>query len=216
MKPIFIGYRRGPDNAAAARLHDRLQAEFGDENVFMDVEDIPPGTDFVEYLESTLSNCCAMIVVIGSGWRDSMERLHNEDDWVRLEIEHAMSRKGISVIPLLVDDTEMPRPEELPASLRAFSRRNGVTLRYDDFEAIIKSRLLDHLHKAIGWEAIFKRRATKPAIGAFAIAAILTLILNLWIGDGTQGGTILLGFVSIVICLIGLALFAIFSRKNSA
>lgn len=216
MKPIFIGYRRGPDNAAAARLHDRLQTEFGDENVFMDVEDIPPGIDFVEYLNSTLDNCCAMIVIIGSGWRDSMERLHNEDDFVRLEIEHAMSRKGISVIPLLVDETKMPSPDELPASLKEFSRRNGVTLRYDNFEAIVKSRLLQPLYKAIGWEAIFRHRSAKPAMATFGAAAILTLVLNLWIGDGTGGGLILLGLVSLLICLIGLAIFAVFRRKSSA
>lgn len=207
MKPIFIGYRRGADNAAAGRLLDRLQTEFDDAQVFMDVDDIPPGIDFVDYLEMTLATCSAMIVVIGEGWRAAIPRLHDPNDFVRREIETALARRGLRVIPLLIDDTEMPSPDELPSSLHQFTRRNGIRLRYEDFDAIVERRLMPILRK--------KRMDWSFLLQGLGATAVLTTLLNLWIGDGTNGGIILLGLVSLAIVLVGLGAFRLISRKKA-
>ena len=50
MGKIFINYRRDVSIATAGRLHDRLGQTFGRERLFMDVDQIPAGVDFVTYL----------------------------------------------------------------------------------------------------------------------------------------------------------------------
>jgi hypothetical protein len=126
---IFISYRRSDQAAMAGRLYDKLVGKFGYGKVFMDVDSIDLGLDFVEVLEQTLARCKALIVVIGRDWlsaqdEDTNRRLDNPDDFVRLEIEMALMR-DIRVIPILVDGTRMPRAIELPDSIKALSRRNG-------------------------------------------------------------------------------------------
>ena len=51
---IAISYRRQDSNPVAGRLYDRLQAEFGKGNVFMDFDSIPYGVDFREHIKHTL------------------------------------------------------------------------------------------------------------------------------------------------------------------
>ena len=52
MARIFINYRRGDTIATAGRLHDRLAAAFGRQNLFMDVDHIPAGVDFAAHLNA--------------------------------------------------------------------------------------------------------------------------------------------------------------------
>ena len=65
MPGIFISYRREDSFAYAGRIYDRLSAHFGKERVFMDVDNIEPGFDFVEVVTSTVASCDALVVVIG-------------------------------------------------------------------------------------------------------------------------------------------------------
>jgi hypothetical protein len=46
---IFINYRRDDSISTAGRLYDRLAQTYN--NLFMDVDHIPAGVDFVEYPE---------------------------------------------------------------------------------------------------------------------------------------------------------------------
>lgn len=135
---IFISYRRMDDPGFAGRLYDRLQKDFGG-RVFMDVDTIEMGADFVAVLQAHLSECAAMVVVIGRSWlaaRDSLgrRRLDNPRDFVRLEIETAL-RRNIRVIPILVDGAAMPSSEDLPFSIEPLSRRNGHAMSNAQFGA---------------------------------------------------------------------------------
>ena len=47
---------------------------------------------------------------------------------MRLEIERALEREGVEVIPVLVDGAKLPPREELPESLLALRRRNAFEL----------------------------------------------------------------------------------------
>jgi hypothetical protein len=47
---IFINYRREDSKGITGRLHDRLATAFGWKNLFMDVDSIPPGFDFVRHI----------------------------------------------------------------------------------------------------------------------------------------------------------------------
>ena len=138
MSGIFISYRRNDSAPYAGRLHDRLCDYFGTDKVFMDVDDIKPGADFVSLIEQKVASCDALIAVIGKTWlmrdeENGRSRLDNPGDFVRLEIEHAL-RRNILLIPALVEGAEMPRAEDLPAPLNEFSQRQAVELSDKDFQ----------------------------------------------------------------------------------
>ena len=65
---IFINYRRDDSIGMAGRLHDRLAQTFGRDKLFMDVDHIPAGTDFVAHLNSQVAGCDVVLVVIGPNW----------------------------------------------------------------------------------------------------------------------------------------------------
>lgn len=128
---IAISYRREDSLPITGRLYDRLQAKFGQQNVFMDFDSIPPGVDFREQIKQTIERSNLVIAVIGPRWlserADTSRRIDDPADFVRLEIKYALER-GIPVIPLLVDNTLMPKPEKLPAELEALAFRNALPL----------------------------------------------------------------------------------------
>jgi hypothetical protein len=128
---IAISYRREDSTPVAGRLHDRLRAEFGKENVFMDFDSIPYGVDFREHIKRTLERADVVVAVIGPGWlggqQEAARRIDDPSDFVRLEIAGALQR-GIPVIPILVDDTPMPKADALPPEIAAFAFRNALVL----------------------------------------------------------------------------------------
>ena len=128
---IAISYRREDSLPIAGRLYDRLQAKFGKKNVFMDFDSIPPGMDFREQIKRMIERSNLVIAIIGPQWLgeqpDASRRIDNPADFVRLEIAYALKR-GIPVIPVLVNNTAMPSPDKLPQEIEGLSFRNAVTL----------------------------------------------------------------------------------------
>jgi hypothetical protein len=136
---IFINYRRGDDPGFTQALLGRLEQTFAEDQLFMDVEDIAPGQDFVEVLNEQVAQCDVLIAMIGRGWleavdEDGKRRLDDPEDFVRIEIESALKQKK-RVIPVLVNDAKMPRLAELPDSLHPFARCNAVRLTHERFRA---------------------------------------------------------------------------------
>ena len=64
MSTIFISYRRDDSAPYAGRLYDRLSAHFGKGQVFMDIDQIAPGEDFVEVINRKVGACSIVIVLI--------------------------------------------------------------------------------------------------------------------------------------------------------
>ncbi len=65
MPKIFISYRRDDSASNAGRIYDRLEGHFGQGQVFMDVDTIRPGLDFVDVVREAVGSCDAFIAVIG-------------------------------------------------------------------------------------------------------------------------------------------------------
>jgi hypothetical protein len=129
---IFISYRRDDSRGYAGRLQGDLSRRYTEEHVFRDVE-IPPGADFGEYITGLVDKCNVVLAIIGPRWLDARDRegerrIDDPQDWVRLEIERALARDGVEVIPVLVDGARLPPREELPASLLGLRRRNAFEL----------------------------------------------------------------------------------------
>lgn len=145
MKGVFISYRRVDAAGHAGRLFDRLAAHFGKDAVFMDVEGIEAGVDFVDVIEQAVGGCAALLAVIGRSWLTCVDeqgrrRLDDPQDFIRLEIGSALARK-VRVVPVLVEGALMPPLESLPEDLRPLARRQAVELRdsrwASDVEALI-------------------------------------------------------------------------------
>jgi hypothetical protein len=129
---IAISYRREDSTPITGRLYDRLQAEFGKGNVFMDFDSIPYGVDFRDHIKQMIDRSKVLIAVIGPDWlgkrrHRGSRRIDEPTDFVRLEIGYALER-NLPVIPILVSNTEMPRSEELPKDIEALAFRNGLRL----------------------------------------------------------------------------------------
>jgi outer membrane protein assembly factor BamD (BamD/ComL family) len=149
---IFINYRRGDDPGTTGRLFDRLQDVFDPQQLFLDVDNIAPGLDFVRELNDRVAECDIVLSVIGRSWLDSRNaegkrRLDDPDDFVRIEIESAL-KQSKRVIPVLVGEGQLPRPEDLPETLRPLTRRNAVRLTHERFRADTQS-LIKALQQAL-------------------------------------------------------------------
>ena len=68
MPKIFISYRRDDSAGHTGRIFDRLEGRFGQGQVFMDVDTIRPGLNFVEVVEQAVSVCDGLVAVIGKEW----------------------------------------------------------------------------------------------------------------------------------------------------
>jgi hypothetical protein len=149
---IFISYRRDDASAYAGRLYDGLSLRFPGQ-VFMDVDTIAPGVDFVERIEESVGSADVLIAVIGRGWasavdEDGKRRLEQPDDFVRLEVGTALER-NIRVIPVLVGGASYPDADELPDDLDGLTRRNGLELRDNDWKGGTQ-RLVEAIEDVLG------------------------------------------------------------------
>ena len=149
---IFISYRREETAYPAGWLYDRLADRFGGDQVFKDVDSIQLGDDFVEVITGAVGSCDVLLALIGDAWltltdEHGRRRLDNRDDFVRLEIEAALTR-NVRVIPILVDGARMPRADELPDSLSRLVRRQALELSPARFD-FDTGRLLKVLDTAL-------------------------------------------------------------------
>jgi glycerophosphoryl diester phosphodiesterase len=146
---VFISYRRQDTAWPARQLYDVLVAELGADRVFKDVDDIEPGDDFVERIQSAVGSCEVLLALIGPQWLTVMDangarRLDDPEDFVRLEVETALTRDDVRVIPILVDNAKMPTPQQLPKELAALTRRQAVEINPVNFDTRRLLRVLNH------------------------------------------------------------------------
>jgi hypothetical protein len=129
---VFIDYRREDTAGYAGRLYDRLNQEFGSEQVFLDVDTIGPGENLGEAIQEAVRKSDAYICLIGPRWLDSTDpngrrRLDNPDDFVRLTLASALA-SGMPVIPVLVAGATMPARDQLPEDVKGIGDRNALAL----------------------------------------------------------------------------------------
>jgi hypothetical protein len=147
MPRILVNYRRDDSAAYAGRLADRLKEHFGRDNVFVDIDTIRPGEDFVDRIDQSIAASDALVAVIGKSWLTAADpqgrrRLDREDDFVRMEIAKALEQH-VRVIPALVGDAAMPEAGQLPQDLVALSRKQAIEISdsrfHHDVDQLIKA-----------------------------------------------------------------------------
>ena len=135
-RKIFISYRRRDSGANALGIGQYLEKEFHRKDVFIDV-DMRAGAKFPQVLEQRLAECKVMLVLIGPDWLNAADeqgqrRLDDPDDWVRLEISHALKR-NITVIPVLVNGAALPPKAKLPDDIRGLLDHQAVSVTMAGF-----------------------------------------------------------------------------------
>ena len=129
---IFLCYRRDDTQGYAGWLWESLTERFGRGRVFRDIDEIEPGLNFVEVIDEAMSRCRASLILIGPRWlsvtdKEGTPRIQLEGDFVRLEVEAALSR-DMRVIPVLLQGAEMPTQSALPETIKPLALRNAVEL----------------------------------------------------------------------------------------
>ena len=129
----------------------RFAKEASRENVFMDVDSIPPGANFRKLLKDWVARCDVLLALIGPDWSDATDpstgkrRLENPSDFVRIEIGEALAR-DIPVAPILLDGAPPARRGSAPLRSEGTLRpaggihrlsniRHGCTAPYQEAEA---------------------------------------------------------------------------------
>ena len=206
MSKIFISYRRTDSAGYAQTVYARLSQHFSKDRVFMDVDTIGPGADFERVIETAISDCAVMIVLIGKRWMEGdssgTQRLNNPKDYVRMELSAALQR-DIRVIPVLVDGMNMPPEEVLPPSLQPITRRNALEISNTRFDfdvdrlitavsrALEERQALQHETTATNRDELDLRGKAKRLehswkILAVCAAAVVIIVIAIWWANRSQ------------------------------
>lgn len=135
---VFISYRRSDSAAFAGRIADFFAYNYPDIHVFFDIIGIAPGENFSDVIQSRLASSEVVLAVIGRDWLTAADdsgrrRLDNPQDFVRLELSLAL-QLGARVVPVLLDNAEMPSPEDLPQDLQSLAYCNAEFMRGAAFQ----------------------------------------------------------------------------------
>jgi TIR domain len=186
---IFVSYRRDDTSGQAGHLAGDLRKRFGRENVFIDVDTIAPGTDFEQQIHRALDVCRVTLVLIGPRWLDTTlpdgtRRLDDRRDLVRQEIAAALRRPDVTVVPVLVEGTQMPTAEQLPADIAELAKRNALELsnkrwRYDVGQLCSAAARYDRWYSRL----LRQRRLWAAVAGLMVLAGIGVVVI------ATSGGS---------------------------
>ena len=179
MAKIFISYRRDESTGYAGRIHERLSHIYGTHSVFMDVDDVGPGTDFVSVIEDQIASCDILLVLIGPRWltlqdANSRRRIDDPNDFVRIEISKGLARK-IRIIPLLLNHASMPSEKSLPNDLKELSRHQAMELSEERWEYDF-GKLAETLDSGPG-----KRKPRRNILAALCGIVLVALLAALWL-----------------------------------
>ncbi|WP_046499744.1 toll/interleukin-1 receptor domain-containing protein [Streptomyces odonnellii] len=164
MHEVFINYRTQGGKEAAYMCHERLSARFGEDSVFLAAKSIEPGANYINALIGSVRRSRVLLALVDEHWIDAPDPKHagrralaNRQDWVRREIEEALT-SGTLVVPLLIGrNAEQLDARRLPASLAELAecQYERFSVRTSDSDV---SRLGDRLVRQIPELAALDRR----------------------------------------------------------
>ena len=173
--PIFVSYRQADSRAWAVALRDELVQAFGEHAVFFDADSLHAGR-WSDQIEAALGGCRALVLIMGRQWLDARDadgrrRIDDPDDVHRREVEHALRRRDVAVLPILVDGAAMPAAAGLPAGLQDLAARQALTWSTRaDLRAVDRERLLAALQESTGLAPRRPQAARRPRTVAAALA----------------------------------------------
>ena len=120
---IFLSHRHSDTQSDCHRIRETLQEEFGEDAVFLDIENLEPGIRFADAIDKALKESKVVLVAIGPDWfgdpdENGITRLFQPKDWVHREVSAALARPDTRVIPLLLKGASRPTADQLPEDLQ--------------------------------------------------------------------------------------------------
>jgi pterin-4a-carbinolamine dehydratase len=144
----FLSYRRDDSRDWANLIADTLHRTFGAASVFIDTDSIRIGDQWPRRIDRALEHASVVMPIIGSKWLflqnpdDGRRRLDSENDWVRREIEYALTDEK-ELLPIIVSGAAIPAGAQLPASIAALAQRQA--LRVSDKRDV--DRVVEYLER---------------------------------------------------------------------
>lgn len=132
----FISYRRSSGREVARNIYERLS--LNGINTFFDYNSMRNGK-FNEQIYDAIEQANDFIFILSP---DALDRCSNTDDWVRIELEHALKHNKNIIIVSTQQDIKFP--ENLPDSLKELPRYHAMTLNQEYYEESI-ARLINML-----------------------------------------------------------------------
>jgi pterin-4a-carbinolamine dehydratase len=147
---IFVNYRQSDSQHAAIAIASILKHSFAEGEVFIDRSSIHGGRDWPNSITNALESAQVLVAVLGEDWLKSWDghgrrRIDHPRDWVRLELSRAFER-GIPVVPVLLENAEIPSPEALDTCLLDICRAQAERVRLDTWDSDL-ARLVGTLSK---------------------------------------------------------------------
>ncbi|HEY7592004.1 MAG TPA: toll/interleukin-1 receptor domain-containing protein [Actinophytocola sp.] len=128
-----MNYRTGDGESAALAVSQFLAERLGTANVFHDSRTIRPGDLFDHELLRNVWRSDVLVAIVGPGWLNAGNKkgraIDDEADWTRREIAEAF-RHQVRVVPLLIDNAELPGVVDLPEALADLPRCQFVRLDF--------------------------------------------------------------------------------------
>jgi hypothetical protein len=147
---IFINYRKVDTEDAVDSLYKYLIRYFNPANIFRDKEDIPGGAEYEKKIMAALEASDVMLAVVGPNWLliadANGRRLDDPTDLLRRELERALPRETLTLLPLL-HNTTMPKTSDLPETMAGFAARQARQLRSEPDLKHDQARLLEELDR---------------------------------------------------------------------
>ena len=137
---IFISYRRDDSADITGRIYDFLVDRYDSNSIFKDVDSIPLGVNFKDFIADKIDRANLILAIIGKNWLgelgDGQRRIDSEKDFVRLEIEYAINSSiDNRIIPIFVGGAKIPEESKLPEPISELSYFSGLDIRPDpDFK----------------------------------------------------------------------------------
>jgi hypothetical protein len=124
---VFICYRHEGGVDLASRVKEFLDKK--GYSVFMDIENLKSGP-FNKELLTKIENAKDVIIILTKG---SLDRCINENDWVRIEIAHAIKNKR-NLVPIIASGFHMPDSSKLPDEINELPNYHALNSYNDLFE----------------------------------------------------------------------------------
>lgn len=161
-KTVYISYRREDKEIAFAIYQYLVQRGF---DVFVDISNIPTGADFRQVIFEQIYNRTYFIILMSASLFDA--RIAHPSDFIRIEIEYALSANKI-IIPILLENFPLPHPISVPASISPLLRYNAIQMLSSYFditmERLVNRFLIEPLEKSHREQTIKLNTPPQPPV----------------------------------------------------
>ena len=160
---VFLSYRRNGGAETAQLLYDRLTRK--GYRVSFDLETLRSGK-FDEQLYTRIEQCKDVVIIMSKGALEIRE--NPDDDWLRLEVKHALYHQK-NIVPVFLRDFERADKKSLP--------EGDVLINVCDYEGVTAS----HEHFDSTFAKLCRLLTAKPAKpwrSYVTVAAVVVLLIT--------------------------------------